>query len=88
MAFDTRDITKSQFRKKRLRIFKERKRYGTQQNQICLAQTRQVQQIGDAKLILKHSQLLIRGSGARSQKIESILLKVPGERSQVSHETS
>ena len=29
LSFDTRDITKSQFRKKRLRILKERKRYGT-----------------------------------------------------------
>ena len=83
MAFDTRDITKSNLEKRDYEYLKKEKDMEpvSESNMFGTNKT-SFQQIGDAKLILKHSTVVNpEVPGARSQKIESIFIESPaGER--------
>ena len=83
MAFDTRDITKSNLEKRDYEYLKKEKDMEpvAESNMFGTNKT-SFQQIGDAKLILKHSTVVNpEVPGARSQKIESIFIESPaGER--------
>ena len=83
MAFDTRDITKSNLEKRDYEYLKKEKEMEpvAESNMFGTNKT-SFQQIGDAKLILKHSTVVNpEVPGARSQKIESIFIESPaGER--------
>tara|TARA_B100000674_G_scaffold34718_2_gene24281 strand:- start:3981 stop:6200 length:2220 start_codon:yes stop_codon:yes gene_type:complete len=83
MSFDTRDITKSNLEKRDYEYLKKEKDMEpvSESNMFGTNKT-SFQQIGDAKLILKHSTIVNpEVPGARSQKIESIFIESPaGER--------
>ncbi len=83
MAFDTRDITKSNLEKRDYEYLKKEKDMEpvAESNMFGTNKT-SFQQIGDAKLILKHSTVVNpEVPGARSQRIESIFIESPeGER--------
>ena len=83
LSFDTRDITKSNLEKRDYEYLKKEKDMEpvSESNMFGTNKT-SFQQIGDAKLILKHSTIVNpEVPGARSQKIESIFIESPaGER--------
>ena len=83
MAFDTGDITKSNLEKRDYEYLKKEKDMEpvAESNMFGTNKT-SFQQIGDAKLILKHSTVVNpEVPGARSQRIESIFIESPeGER--------
>ena len=83
MAFDTRDITKSNLEKRDYEYLKKEKDMEpvAESNMFGTNKT-SFQQIGDAKLILKHSTVVNpEVPGSRSQRIESIFIESPeGER--------
>ena len=83
LSFDTRDITKSNLEKRDYEYLKKEKDMEpvSESNMFGTNKT-SFQQIGDAKLILKHSTVVNpEVPGARSQKIESIFIESPaGER--------
>ncbi len=83
MAFDTRDIAKSNLEKRDYEYLKKEKDMEpvAESNMFGTNKT-SFQQIGDAKLILKHSTVVNpEVPGARSQRIESIFIESPeGER--------